>query len=51
MEIFNVKAIDSKKVICNSCSDEFSIGGSDEKVYSFDFNMRAGCVIKRMCSC
>ena len=43
-------ATDAKKVICNSCSNEFFRGGSDEKVFSFDFNMRAVCLIKRVCS-
>ena len=50
-KFFNVKATNAKKVICNLCSKEFSRGGSDEKVFSFDFNMRAVCLIKRVCSC
>ena len=50
MEIFNIKDTDSKKVICNLCSNEFLRGGSNERVFSFDFNARAVCLIKRICS-
>ena len=49
-KFFNVKATDAKKVICNLCSNEFSGGGNDEKAFSFDFDMRAVCLIKRVCS-
>ena len=47
---FDIKATDAKKVICNLCSNEFLRGGSDEKVFSFDFNMRVVCLMKRVCS-
>ena len=47
-KFFNIEATDAKKVICNLCSNEFFRGGSDEKVFSFDFNMRAVCLIKRV---
>ena len=49
-KLFTVKATDAKKVICNLCSNEFLRGGSGEKVFSFDFNMRVVCLIKRVCS-
>ena len=49
-KLFSVKATDAKKVICNLCSNEFLRGGSDEKVFSFDFNMKVVCLIKRVCS-
>ena len=39
-KFFSVKATDAKKVICNLYSNEF-LRGSDEKVFSFDFNVRA----------
>ena len=45
-KLFNVKATDAKKVICNLCSNKLVRGRSDEKVSSFDFNMRAVCLIK-----
>ena len=31
MEIFNVKASDVEKVICNLCNNEFLRGGSGKK--------------------
>ena len=46
-KLFNTKATDAKKVICNLCSNEFLREGSDEKVFSFDFNLRAVCLIKK----
>ena len=49
-KIFDIRATDVKKIICNLCSNEFSKGGSDERVFCFDFNMRAGRLIKRVCS-
>ena len=50
-KFLNVKATDAKKVICNLCSNEFLRGGSDEKVFSFDFNMKAVYFIKRVAVC
>ena len=47
-KFFNVKATDAKIVFCNLCSNKFSREGSDEKVFSFDFNMSAVCLIKRV---
>ena len=47
-KFFNAKATDAKKVIYNLCSNEFS-RGSDEKIFSFDFNIKAVCLI-RVCS-
>ena len=41
LKFFSVKAIDAKKVIYSLCSNEFLRGGSDEKVFYFDFNMSA----------
>ena len=49
-KFFNVKATDVKEVIYNLCSNELSSRGSDKKVFSLDFNMRAVCLIKRVCS-
>ena len=48
MKFLNFKATDAKTVICNLCNNEFLIGGSDEKVFSFDFNMKAVYLIKRV---
>ena len=50
LKFFNVKATYAKKIICNLCSNEFLRGGNDEKVFSFDFYVRADCLIKRVCS-
>ena len=49
-KFFNIKAVDAKEVICNLCSNEFLKEGSNEKVFSFDLNIRAVCLIKRVCS-
>ena len=49
-KFLNVKATDAKTVICNLYNNEFLKAGSDEKVFSFDFIMKAVCLIKRVCS-
>ena len=49
-KFLNVKATDAKTVICNLCDNEFLKAGSDEKVFGFDFNMKAVYLIKRVCS-
>ena len=49
-KFLNVKATDAKTVICNLCNNEFLKAGSDEKGFSFDFNMKAVYLIKRVCS-
>ena len=50
LKSFNIKPTDAKKVICNLCSNKFLRGGSNEKVFSIDYNMRVVCLIKRVCS-
>ena len=49
-KFFNIKATDTKKVICDLCSNEFLREGSNENVFSFEFNKRAVCLIQRVCS-
>ena len=46
-KFFNIKATDAKKVICNLCSNELLREGCDEKVFSFDFNMRSSLFEKK----
>ena len=38
------------KKLFTICTYEILRGGSDEKVFSFDFNMKAVYLIKRVCS-
>ena len=43
----NVKATDAKTVICNLCNNEFLKAGNDEKVFGFEFNVKAVYLTKK----
>ena len=49
-KFLSVKATDAKTVICNLCNNEFLKAESDEKVFSFDFNMKAVYLMIGVCS-